>query len=185
MSSGGWIVRRGGPTAVRPRSLTPPSQPFRRTRCPTPATDDRSTLTTHGRSPTMRCPRPLLAAGFTLAIALTASAPVTAQTDRGSRFMDNCRRNNWNDYAQVCEVRDYTIAGLRALVVDGRANGGISVYGWDRSDIKVVALVQAQAESEAEANDIAREISISTNNGDIRALGPTRSRRHESWSVSY
>jgi DUF4097 and DUF4098 domain-containing protein YvlB len=133
----------------------------------------------------MRRPHPLLCAGFAFAIALTAAAPITAQTDRASRFMDNCRRNNGNDYAQVCDVREFTIAGLKGLVVDGRANGGISVYGWDRSDIKVVAMVQAQAESDAEANDIERGISISTNNGDIRAVGPTRSRRHESWSVSY
>ena len=131
------------------------------------------------RRPLFRC------FGFAAATVLTVAAPVAAQTDRVSRFMDNCQRNNWNDYVQVCNVREFTIAGLKGLVVDGRANGGISVYGWDRSDIKVVAMVQAQAESEAEANDIAREISISTNNGDIRAVGPTRNGRHESWSVSY
>jgi DUF4097 and DUF4098 domain-containing protein YvlB len=131
------------------------------------------------RRPLPRC------SGFAVAIALAVATPIAAQSDRASRFMDSCRRNNWNDYVQVCEVRDFTIAGLRGLVVDGRANGGISVYGWDRSDIKVVALVQAQAESEVEANDIARQIDISTNNGEIRAAGPTRNRRHESWSVSY
>src|SRR5262245_44617246 len=141
-------------------------------------------FTTLGRSSAMRR-RLLRCAGFAAATALTVGAPIAAQTDRASRFMDNCRRNNWNSTGQLCDARDFTISGLRALVVDGRANGGISVYGWDRSDIKVVALVQAQAESDAEASDIARQISISTNNGDIRAVGPTRDRNHESWSVSY
>ena len=131
------------------------------------------------RRPLLRC------SGFAVAIALAVTTPVAAQSDRAGRFMDNCRRNNWNDNAQVCEIRDFTIAGLRGLVVDGRENGGISVYGWDRSDIKVVAMVQAQAESESDASDILRQISISTNSGEIRALGPTRNRRHESWSVSY
>jgi DUF4097 and DUF4098 domain-containing protein YvlB len=131
------------------------------------------------RRPLLRC------AGFAAVIALTVVAPVAAQADRAGRFIDNCRRNNWNDYAQVCEIRDFSLTGLRGLVVDGRENGGISVYGWDRSDIKVVAMVQAQAESESDASEIARQVSISTNNGDIRAVGPTRNRRHESWSVSY
>src|SRR5262245_58988847 len=135
----------------------------------------------------MRRRRPLLRRfGFAAATLLTVAAPIAAQSDRAGRFIDNCRRNNnWNDYAQVCEIRDFTIAGLRGLVVDGRENGGISVYGWDRSDIKVVAMVQAQAESESDARDILRQITISTNSGEIRALGPARNRRHESWSVSY
>jgi hypothetical protein len=121
-----------------------------------------------------------------IAAAIVATAAVTsgAQTDRAGRFMDNCRRNR-NDYANFCETRDFSLPALKGLVVDGKENGGISVIGWDRAEIKVLAMVQSQAESEGEAADIARGVAIAVNNGDIRATGPTRNGRHESWSVSY
>jgi DUF4097 and DUF4098 domain-containing protein YvlB len=131
----------------------------------------------------MRRTRPRFA---TLTVALTlTSAAAHAQTDRASRFVENCRRNWGNDRAQFCEVRDFSFAALKGLVVDGRENGGITVTGWDRSEIKVVAMVQASAETDAEATEIARGISINASNGDIRANGPSLNRRRESWSVSY
>ena len=121
-----------------------------------------------------------------LAAAITLSSVAAhAQTARASRFVDNCRRSWGGDRAQFCEVRDFSFAALKGLVVDGRENGGISVNGWDRGEIKVVAMVQASGESEAEAAELARSISISASNGDIRANGPSLERRRASWSVSY
>lgn len=116
--------------------------------------------------------------------AVTAASIVGAQQDRASRFMDNCRRGN-DDAAQFCEVREFSLPAMRGLVVDGRENGGISIHGWDRAEIKVVAMVQSRAENEAEASAIAKSISISTANGGIAANGPARSGRRDSWSVSY
>lgn len=123
---------------------------------------------------------------LTIATVLSLSAVVTAgaQVDRASRFLDNCRRGR-DDYAQFCEVRELSLPMMKGLVVDGRENGGIAVHGWDRAEIKVIALVQAQADNESDANAIAKSIQISTANGGIAANGPTRSNRHESWSVSY
>ena len=122
-------------------------------------------------------------AGLTVALLLSASSAL-AQGERAARFVDNCRRNNWGDRANVCELRDVSLAALKGLVVDGRENGGIAVYGWDRAEIKVIAMVQAQAESESDASAIVRQVTISANNGDVRANGPNLGRR-ESWSVSY
>ena len=109
---------------------------------------------------------------------------LTAQTDRASQFMESCSRNR-NDYAQFCETRDFTLPASRSLSVDGRENGGVTVHGWNRADIRVLAMVQTQAESDADASAIAKNVAISANSGSIGATGPVRNNRHESWSVSY
>ena len=82
-------------------------------------------------------------------------------------------------------MRNFTLAAARSLIVDGRENGGITVHAWDKTEIQVVAMVQAHAESASEAQDIARQIVISSSNGNIRADGPRTNRRNESWSVSF
>jgi len=59
---------------------------------------------------------------------------------------DPCRDNNFGDrdYERFCEVRESTMpAG--ALNVDAGQNGGISIEGWDRNEIRVRAVVQASA----------------------------------------
>jgi DUF4097 and DUF4098 domain-containing protein YvlB len=114
---------------------------------------------------------------------VTAAASAGAQSDRAERFMDNCQRNR-GDQERFCETRTYTVAAAPSLKVDGRTNGGISVHGWDRPNVQVLAMVQTHAESEAEAREIAKGITVSATGSDIRADGPSTG-RHESWSVSY
>ena len=87
-------------------------------------------------------------------LAFSTVSAAGAQQDRASRFMDNCRRGR-DDYAQFCEVREFSLPTMKGLVVDGRENGGITIHGWDRAEIKVVAMVQAQSENESEASAIA------------------------------
>lgn len=111
-------------------------------------------------------------------------AVASAQTERATRFLENCRRNGGDD-ERFCEVRNFTLPATRALNVDGRQNGGIAVHGWGRADIMVVAMVQAQAETEAEAQAIAKQVNIVVSGGEIRSDAPDLNRRHESWSVSY
>ena len=122
---------------------------------------------------------------YLLLVALLASvaASANAQSDRAARFMDNCQRNG-NDDERFCETRTLTAGAVRLLTVDGRSNGGISVHGWDRADIQILAMVQAHANSEAEAREIARGINVVASGGQVRAEGPSTGRR-ESWSVSY
>jgi DUF4097 and DUF4098 domain-containing protein YvlB len=120
-----------------------------------------------------------------IAAALTCliSADAFAQTSRAAQFMDNCRRNRGDD-ERFCETRNVTLAPTQALNVDGRDNGGITVHGWDKNQIEIVAMIQAQAGTEADAANIAKEILVTAQNGSVRADGPD-TRRHESWSVSY
>src|SRR5581483_921792 len=109
----------------------------------------------------------------------------TAQQNRAERWLDDCRRNGYNDDERFCETRNATLAVTKSLEVDGRQNGGIVIHGWDKNEIQVTAMVQAQAETEAEARDMAKQITVSTSNGEIRADGPRAYGRHSSWAVSY
>jgi hypothetical protein len=99
---------------------------------------------------------------------------------------DPCR-NRYNDrdddYFQHCEVRESTMpAG--PLNVDAGTNGGISIEGWDRNEIRVRAIVQGSARSESRAREVAGQVQVQTGGGRAYATGPELERR-EWWSVSY
>ena len=123
-----------------------------------------------------------------LSIALLGVAlPLSGQEreTRAERFMRNCDRWDGDRRERFCAVRDLTIkAPQRALFVDGRDNGGVTFYGWDKNEVLVRALVQTQADSRGEAEDLAKEIKIETDGDRVRADGP-QNRRYASWSVSY
>ena len=125
---------------------------------------------------------------MTLLLAITA-LPLAAQQreTRAERFLRNCDDSyNDRDRERFCEVRDVTLkapSGGR-LSVDGRDNGGVSFYGWDKNEVLVRALIQANADTRAEAQALAKEIRILTDADRLRAEGPS-SRRYANWSVSY
>jgi hypothetical protein len=114
-----------------------------------------------------------------------SAVELTAQQTRAARWLDNCRERGRRDYAVFCETRETTLPATRSLSVDGRQNGGAVVHGWDRNEIQVVALIQAQDESESDARELAKAVSILTSGGDVRADGPRRTGRRQSWSVDY
>jgi DUF4097 and DUF4098 domain-containing protein YvlB len=89
--------------------------------------------------------------------------------------------------ATYCEMREQTVAAAGGLVsVNASPNGGISVKGWDRSDVLVRSKVQTSAPSDAEARDLARQVNVQTAGAQIRADGPSGTGNHDrSWSVSY
>lgn len=120
---------------------------------------------------------------YALAFLLVATT-AAAQTDRAARFMDNCR-NRWNDDDRFCETRSYTLAAGRTLSVDGSSNGGIAIHGWDKNEVQVLAMVQANGDNVADAQALAKQVSVIASGGDVRAEGPSRFGRHQSWSVSY
>lgn len=121
------------------------------------------------------------------------SVRVVRSTSRGMRYADDsqdfssnpCNERNYgnDDDEQHCEVRDETI-GVAPLTVDAGQNGGISVIGWDRNEIKVQAIVRTNARSEARAKELAAEVKLLAGNGKVSATGPDTTRR-EWWSVSY
>jgi hypothetical protein len=90
-----------------------------------------------------------------------------------------------NDRATHCEVKEQTIAAPRGTInVDARKNGGIAVKGWERNEILVRYRVQTRAMTQEEADAIASQIRVETNNAQIRAEGPEQE-RHHNWDVSY
>jgi hypothetical protein len=113
-----------------------------------------------------------------------AAATLSAQNTRAQRFLDNCDRGSRDD-ERFCDVRELTLPVTAALNVDGRQNGGITVHGWDKAEIHVTAMIQAQSESQADAQAIAKGVAISTSGGPVRATGASDLDRHASWSVSY
>ena len=116
---------------------------------------------------------------------LLIATGATAQTDnRAERWRDNCQRDWNNGRARICEVRTYTISPAARISVDGGANGGVTFIGENRRDVRIIARVQASADDDAAATAIARQVRISTDGGQIRSEGPSRTGRG-SWSVSY
>jgi len=65
--------------------------------------------------------------------------------------------------------------------VDGRQNGGISIKGANRADILVRAMVQAQADTDAEARTTGAQVIVHSSAGTVQADGPAQ----KNWSVSY
>lgn len=120
-----------------------------------------------------------------VALLMCVTRIASAQQTSATRWLDDCRRNNDGDDERFCETRTSTLPAVKNLSVDGRQNGGIVVHGWDKNQIQVTAVVEARGESDAEARDLARQITISTSDGEIRADGPRSSGRHTSWAVSY
>lgn len=121
------------------------------------------------------------------ALVLVAAPALAQQREtRADRFVRNCD-DYWGDRdrERFCEVRDATIKPPQTrLFVDGRENGGVTFYGWDKNEVLVRALIQANADSRAEAESLAKDIKIETDGDRIRANGPS-SRRYSNWSVSY
>lgn len=131
----------------------------------------------------LTAPLALAAMAFTLA-PLGAGVAQQPDSSRAARFLRNCDYRN-DDRENFCEVRDVTLrAPARSLFVDGRDNGGVNFYGWDRNDVLVRALIQASADSRAEAQALAKDIRIETDGDRVRADGPA-SRRYSHWSVTY
>jgi hypothetical protein len=108
---------------------------------------------------------------------------VGAQIGSDADPCSNGNRYNDDDYKRHCEVRESTMpAG--PLNVDAGQNGGIAIEAWDGNTIRVRAVVQANANSEARAKEIAGQVQVQAAGGRVYATGPSTDRR-EWWSVSY
>lgn len=92
--------------------------------------------------------------------------------------------NNWgSDKHRHCEVREITIESRAELVVDGGLNGGISIQGWDKDEIQILAQVSVYTNKNGGSNEIAKEVSIKT--GSIIKASVPSLKNQESVSVSY
>jgi Putative adhesin len=112
-----------------------------------------------------------------------AVSPVAAQQPGSSS--DWCRDERGNsDRASVCEVREFKVAATAGTLGVSGTNGGISVEGESRGDVRILAKVVATAETDARAREIAAAIQLNPTLDQVEATGP-RTREYEGWSVSY
>jgi hypothetical protein len=96
-----------------------------------------------------------------------------------------CTDRQGSDRPSHCEIRELAVPVVgNALSIDATPNGGISVRGWDRAEIQVRARVTANAETQEEADAMAAEVRVLTQDGRIRSEGRP-SVRHGGWSVSF
>jgi DUF4097 and DUF4098 domain-containing protein YvlB len=114
-----------------------------------------------------------------------STSPVPTE-GKARQFMDDCsHRWGGDDREHFCDVRDVTIPATHSLDIDGDRNGSVTVHGSDRTDVRVVSMIDASAEDRAGAERLGGEVKVRTDGGRIHADTPDELRRHESVSVSY
>ena len=108
-----------------------------------------------------------------------------AQTAPAFTSVCNDRSAGSNGSKTFCETRDLTLPGTggQTLTIDGKTNGGISVQGYDGTDVRVRAKVTAWAKTDADASQLAKSVVVGTTGNALRATGPGPN--DQSWAVSY
>src|SRR5947208_13135914 len=96
-----------------------------------------------------------------LAFAVVGIAAAVASAQKSPDNLMRCTDSRWNDRLQNhCEIKEQTLAAGGTINVDGRENGGISIRGWERNDVLIRAKIQTQAPTQAEADQLGREVRI-------------------------
>jgi hypothetical protein len=130
-------------------------------------------------------PRILFALITTMVVAaavLPAQRPVDQATGPGD---DWCRDvGRWSDGRTVCDVREERLGSLPHIDVDTGGNGGIAVRGTSTGEVRLVTRLVAKARTEDDARRVMSQLQVTTSGGQIRASGPRRLDRRESWSAS-
>lgn len=118
-----------------------------------------------------------------LLVAVCAAA--IAQTPEVPKMTCQDRSWNHNRLSTHCEMKEQTFPASRgAIDIQPGENGGISVQGWDRSDVLVRAKVQTAAPTDSEARAMTPQIRFASGAASLRAEGPETDRDHN-WSVDY
>lgn len=123
----------------------------------------------------------------TMLFALAAPVTLSAQQE-GDPDHEWCDQR-WGDWGeeQYCEVREFTMDARDRVRVDAGPNGGITVEGWDRNEIRILARVRAWSRRD-DPLELVREIEVVTDGSIIYADGPRsryRGRSRSGWSVSF
>jgi len=119
--------------------------------------------------------------------AFASGATSFAQLRDNNEKQMACQNGSYDsDGVRHCEVREQTVAAIGRLSVDANRNGGVTVKGWLRNEVLVRARVEASAENEGAAANLASRVSIDGSGGQVRANGPESVDNNNSWwSVSY
>jgi hypothetical protein len=97
---------------------------------------------------------------------------------------DLCADRSGNRRQHHCEVREEIVATASELDIDPGRNGGVRVRGWDRPDARLRTRVEAYADTESRARELAASVRVTAVGGRIRSDG-AMSMRHEHWSTSF
>ncbi|MCB2378987.1 DUF4097 domain-containing protein [Hymenobacter sp. BT635] len=125
---------------------------------------------------------------FSAALLLTLAC-FSAQAQTAPAFTSTCTEGSTysspNSNKRYCETRDLTLPspGNQTLNINGEANGGISVKGWDGSQVLVRAKVSTWAKSDEAASALAKKVTVKSAGNDLRADGPNQG--EDGWAVSY
>jgi DUF4097 and DUF4098 domain-containing protein YvlB len=123
--------------------------------------------------------------GYTFLVFALVSLAVSAASAQKKEGSMDCNDSGWSDRLQNhCEIREQTVPAGGAITVDAGKNGGVSVKGWDRSEVLVRARVQTFAPTQAETEVLAKQVRIETAGSRIHAEGPSEQRDFH-WSVSF
>ena len=120
-------------------------------------------------------------------IGLSASAlavPLLGQMQNNTEKQMTCDSRDYDhDRARHCDIREQALPSGGRLSVEGH-NGGVTVKGWLRGEVLVRARVDSVAETQADADLLASQVSIDSSGGQVRSMGPDA---HDNswWSVSY
>src|SRR5579883_622472 len=115
----------------------------------------------------------------------TAGAPAFAQMQNNTEKRLSCDNGGNNgDRARHCDIREQNLPAIGHIDVDSSPNGGVTVKGWLQNSVLLRARVEGYGDTQAEADGLARSVSVDGTGGQVRANGP-QSQNHNGWSVSY
>src|SRR4029453_2480286 len=118
-----------------------------------------------------------------LLVAPMALGAMAAQQRGGDD--DWCRNEqSGDDRGHACVVREFKVAATAGTLAVSGTNGGISVEGEARGDVRILARISANAETDARARDLVAAIQLNPTLDQVEATGP-QTRNREGWSVSY
>lgn len=119
------------------------------------------------------------------ALALMAAPGYGQMLDNQEKTMTCDEHNQWNHLATHCEIKEQQMAASSgAIEINPGNNGGVSVKGWNRSDMLVRAKIETAAPSDGEARGMVGQIRFASGSGHLAAEGPSGDENHY-WSVSY
>jgi hypothetical protein len=116
---------------------------------------------------------------------LLGTLPVFAFQNPVPKLACSDRGNQHDRLVTHCEIREQNLAAPGgAISINPGSNGGVTVSGWDRSDVLVRSRIETAADSDAEARAIVPQIRVTSGGGSLEAAGPETDDHHQ-WSVSY
>ena len=120
-----------------------------------------------------------------LMLAALLLVPMVAAAQQRGRDDDWCRNEqSGDDRGRACVVREYTVPATAGTLSVAGTNGGISVDGEARGDVRIVARISANAETDARARELVAAVQLNPTLDQVEATGPQTHNR-EGWSVSY